>query len=101
MNCKWGKAGIVAICVGLAACGNDLAFEYEPGPPFQAGDFTMSTVAYQGDLVTVAGEFGVILQTEDERISFVHRTEMRLWGDGWLSLGEPGDAAVAIRFRHL
>ena len=43
---------------------------------------------------------GTYVQTEDERISFVHRKALRLWGDGWLSLGEPCDSASVIRYRH-
>lgn len=41
---------------------------------------------------------GTFVQTEDERISMVHRGEMRLWGAGWISLGEPLTPETAIRF---
>lgn len=43
---------------------------------------------------------GTFVQTEDERISFVRRGEVRLWGDGWISLGDPLSEESAIRFRH-
>lgn len=43
---------------------------------------------------------GTFVQTEDERVSFVHRGELRLWGEGWISPGEPPSEATAIRFRH-
>ena len=43
---------------------------------------------------------GTFVQTEDERVTFVHRSELRLWGDGWIALGEPLSAESAIRFRH-
>lgn len=43
---------------------------------------------------------GTFVQTEDERISFVRRGEVRLWGDGWISLGDPLSEDSAIRFRH-
>ena len=42
---------------------------------------------------------GTYVQTEDERISMVHRGEMRLWGAGWISLGEPLAPHTAIRFQ--
>ncbi len=42
---------------------------------------------------------GTFVQTEDERVTFVHRGEVRLWGEGWISLGEPLDEASAVRFR--
>ena len=31
---------------------------------------------------------GTFVQTEDERVQFVHRNRVRLWGSGWISLGE-------------
>ena len=43
---------------------------------------------------------GTYVQTEDERVTFVRRGEMRLWGNGWISLGEPLSEEVAIRFQH-
>jgi adenylate cyclase len=43
---------------------------------------------------------GTFVQTEDERISFVRRGELRLWGDGWIALGHPLTAENAIRFHH-
>ena len=43
---------------------------------------------------------GTFVQTEDERVTHVHRGVLRLWGDGWLSLGEPLSADNAIRFQH-
>lgn len=43
---------------------------------------------------------GTFVQTEDERITFVRRGEMRLWGSGWISLGEPLTPAAAIRFEN-
>lgn len=43
---------------------------------------------------------GTYIQTEDEKVTFLRRGELRLWGDGWISLGEPLSAETAIRFRH-
>lgn len=43
---------------------------------------------------------GTYVQTEDERVAFVRRGELRLWGDGWISLGDPLNDDTAIRFRH-
>ena len=44
---------------------------------------------------------GTFVQTEDERISFVRRAEIRLWGEGYISLGEPLCQESAIRFQHI
>lgn len=41
---------------------------------------------------------GTYVQTEDEQVTLVHRAEMRLWGEGWISLGEQPSAANAIQF---
>ncbi len=43
---------------------------------------------------------GTFVQTEDERVTFVRRGELRLWGDGWIALGQPLAPDSAIRFRH-
>jgi hypothetical protein len=42
---------------------------------------------------------GTFVQTEDERVVHIHRAELRLWGEGWISLGEPPTEASAVRFR--
>ncbi|MCZ6710761.1 MAG: FHA domain-containing protein [Gammaproteobacteria bacterium] len=44
---------------------------------------------------------GTFVQTEDEHITFVRRGEMRLWGSGWISLGEPLTPQAAIRFENI
>lgn len=44
---------------------------------------------------------GTYVQTEDEKVTFLRRGELRLWGDGWIALGEPLSQEAAIRFRHL
>jgi len=43
---------------------------------------------------------GTFVQTEDERVTFVRRGEFRLWGNGWIALGEPLDLETAVRFQH-
>jgi len=43
---------------------------------------------------------GTFVQTEDERVLFVRRGELRLWGAGWISFGEPPTNASVVRFRH-
>ena len=43
---------------------------------------------------------GTFVQTEDERVAFVRRGEVRLWGEGCISLGTPLSEVSAIRFRH-
>ncbi|MCZ6657952.1 MAG: FHA domain-containing protein [Gammaproteobacteria bacterium] len=43
---------------------------------------------------------GSFVQTQDEQVSFVRRAEIRLWGEGFISLGEPLSQESAIRFLH-
>ncbi len=43
---------------------------------------------------------GTFVQTEDEQVTFVRRGELRLWGSGWIALGEPLSQTSAIRFHH-
>ena len=43
---------------------------------------------------------GTFVQTEDEQVHFVHRGSLRLWGQGWISLGEPLCEEAALRFEH-
>ncbi len=43
---------------------------------------------------------GTYVQSEDLKVTHVHRDSVRLWGNGWLSLGESLSNDNAIRFRH-
>lgn len=43
---------------------------------------------------------GTYVQTEDEQVTFLRRRELKLWGAGWIALGEPLKHATAIRFLH-
>ena len=44
---------------------------------------------------------GVFLQTEDRAVTHFKRQEQRLWGQGWLALGETLSEATAVRFQVL
>lgn len=41
---------------------------------------------------------GTFVQTDDEQVRYVHRAAVRLWGGGWIALGEPLHSAEPIRF---
>ncbi len=43
---------------------------------------------------------GSFVQLEDEEIRYVHRSSIRLWGEGFLSFGEPLTETNVIRFSH-
>ncbi len=43
---------------------------------------------------------GTYVQTEDERVTHVHRDRVKLWGEGWISLGQPLNVGQPIHFRQ-
>ncbi len=43
---------------------------------------------------------GTYVQTEDEQVTHVHRNRIKLWGAGWISLGEPLHIGQPIHFRQ-
>jgi len=43
---------------------------------------------------------GTYVQLEDERITHVHRTSVKLWGSGFLAFGEPLSLESAVKFSH-
>ena len=43
---------------------------------------------------------GTFVQTEDEQVTHVHRDTVKLWGQGWISLGQPLNIGDPIHFRQ-
>lgn len=43
---------------------------------------------------------GTFIQTEDERVQFVHRNRVRLWGSGWISMGETLHTGDPVLFKE-
>ena len=50
-----------------------IEFTFNPGPPFRAGDVSWNIVLYDGSKITIAGEFGMVLQSEDEGKTSIRR----------------------------
>lgn len=50
-----------------------LDFKFNPGPPFRPGDVTWNVVLLDGNSVTIAGEFGLILQSTDNGETWTRR----------------------------
>lgn len=44
---------------------------------------------------------GTYVQSEDDEVVFCKRRELRLWGQGWLALGETLSMQTALHFRHV
>lgn len=68
-------------------------------------EFVSATHAYiemdRNDFFLVdASTNGTFVQTEDERVQFVHRNRVRLWGAGWISMGETLHAGDPVLFKE-
>lgn len=50
-----------------------IAFKFNPGPPFRLGDVSWNVVLASNGKVTLAGEFGMILQSEDGGQTWIRR----------------------------
>ena len=44
---------------------------------------------------------GTFIQSEDDEVNFCKRQEQRLWGQGWLALGETLAPHSALHYRHM
>ncbi len=77
-----------------------ITFDFRPGAAFQAGDFTISTMVFQGDLITAAGEFGLILQSEDDGATWARRGASLSARDPdlpyWIDSTGKGDTIVLV-----
>lgn len=43
---------------------------------------------------------GSFVQTEDEQVTRVHRSSLRLWGRGYIGLGEPLHSSIPVVFKQ-
>jgi Photosynthesis system II assembly factor YCF48 len=50
-----------------------IAFQFHPGPAFKLGDVSWNVVMFEGDNVTIAGEFGMIVQSADGGATWTRR----------------------------
>ncbi|MGR8921627.1 MAG: hypothetical protein ACU85V_18590 [Gammaproteobacteria bacterium] len=50
-----------------------ISFRFSPGPPFRLGDVSWNVVLLDDDSVTLAGEFGMILQSYDNGETWTRR----------------------------
>ncbi|MEX2481261.1 MAG: hypothetical protein WD928_10400 [Gammaproteobacteria bacterium] len=50
-----------------------VSFTFSPGPPFRLGDVSWNVVLAKDNKVLIAGEFGMILQSEDNGETWVRR----------------------------
>ena len=50
-----------------------ITFKFAPGPAFRAGDVSWNVVMFDGMNVTLAGEFGMVLQSTDGGSTWVRR----------------------------
>ncbi len=50
-----------------------ISFKFKPGPAFKLGDVSWNVVMFEGESVTLAGEFGMIVQSRDGGKTWVRR----------------------------
>lgn len=50
-----------------------ISFKFAPGPAFRAGDVSWNVVMFDGTNVTIAGEFGMVLQSTDGGQTWIRR----------------------------
>ncbi|MGE3392596.1 MAG: YCF48-related protein [Gammaproteobacteria bacterium] len=50
-----------------------IGFKFAPGPAFRAGDVSWNAVLFDGNSLTLAGEFGMVLQSQDGGQTWVRR----------------------------
>ena len=75
---------------------NDLVF----GSPYASRSHAHIEVRRSSFYLVDASTNGTFVQTDDENIRYVHRDALRLWGGGWLALGEPLHSCQPIRFQE-
>jgi len=72
-----------------------IEFIFNPGPPFRAGDVSWNAVLYDGKMLTLAGEFGMVLQSADEGETWIRRDTVLVDREPeppyWLSGVQQGD----------
>ena len=50
-----------------------ITFQFQPGPAYRGGDVSWNAIVMSGKKVTITGEFGMILQTEDDGATWTRR----------------------------
>jgi hypothetical protein len=50
-----------------------IEFNFHPGPAYRGGDVSWNAITMEGNTVTIMGEFGMILQTEDKGANWIRR----------------------------
>ncbi len=50
-----------------------VSFKFNPGPPFRVGDVSWNVVLVSNGKVTIGGEFGMVLQSEDNGATWIRR----------------------------
>jgi hypothetical protein len=80
--------------------GTDAANQYVATGP-HASRFHARIERHRNDFYLVdESTNGTYVQTEDETVQHVHRGRLRLWGSGWIGLGEPLHTTTPIHYRH-
>lgn len=68
------EEGILEIFTAMDAASNPkISYSFTPGPAFRGGDLAWNTLLKNDGKITIAGEFGMILQSDDDGKSWVKK----------------------------
>lgn len=77
-----------------------ISFMFKPGPAFKQGDVSWNVVLFNGSRITLAGEFGMIVQSLDGGSTWVRRdahfTPKEPEPPYWMGGTESGDTQVLV-----
>jgi pSer/pThr/pTyr-binding forkhead associated (FHA) protein len=99
LNWQQRRAVLDGNCLAVGL-GKGLAVELRVEGPFTSRSHATIERRKHDYVLVDHSTNGTFVQTEDQQVAFVRRGEVRLWGEGWISLGESLSDTSAIRFRH-
>jgi FHA domain len=80
--------------------GRDRSCDFEVVRPFASRRHARVVCRRQSFWLFDESSNGTFVRNEDETVLFLHRRSCRLWGIGWISLGEPLTTDSVVNFRH-
>ncbi len=97
-NMSWtvGSAGTNQAELTL---GSQDSVDLQQAQPFVSRQHAYITQRDQSFVLVDHSANGTYVQSEDQQVPSVHRSELRLWGKGYISLGEPPSSDNVIGYQ--
>ena len=80
--------------------GRDSDCDFQVARPFASRHHARIVCRRQAFWLYDESSNGTFVRNEDESVLYVHRRGVRLWGNGWLSFGEPLTDDSVVNFSH-